>query len=278
MTSSTNVDENVETAAAYIHEAARAGAALVATPEMTTLLERSRRRTFAGAATEERDRALPVFRKLAADLGIHLLIGSIPLQLDGEEMLANRSFLFGPDGAVLARYDKIHMFDVVLGSGESYRESEIYRPGREAVVARTPLGNLGLTICYDVRFAFLYRALAKAGAQILTVPAAFTKITGEAGHWHTLLQARAIETGCYVLAPAQSGDHADGRSTYGHSLVVAPWGEILADSGKGCGVVLAELDLDAIETARNRIPAIEHDREFEVIRAASAAREREKES
>jgi len=275
MTSSTDVDENVRAASGYIREAAAAGAKLIATPEMTTLLERSRRRALAGAATETRDTALPAFRDLAAELSVHLLVGSIPLRIEGEERLANRSFLIGPDGAVLARYDKIHMFDVVLGSTESYRESETYRPGRKAVLAETELGRLGLTICYDLRFAYLYRALAKAGAEILMVPAAFTRVTGEAGHWHTLLKARAIETGCFVLAPAQTGDHADGRSTYGHSLAVAPWGEILADGETAPGVITVDLDLEAVERARGRVPAIEHDRPYEVIRAAAAAREEE---
>jgi len=270
MTSSTDVAENVAVASRLIREAAAAGADLVATPEMTTLLERSRRKALAGAAGEADDRALPAFRALAAELSVHLLIGSIPIRIAGE-MLANRCFLIGPDGAICARYDKIHMFDVELGSGESYRESGTYRPGREAVVAGTPLARFGLSVCYDVRFGYLYRSLAKAGAQVLSVPAAFTKVTGEAGHWHTLLRARAIETGCYVIAPAQVGDHADGRSTYGHSLAVAPWGEIVADGGTETGVALAEIDLGAIDRARGRVPAIEHDRPYETIRVAPAA-------
>jgi len=270
MTASNAVQPNIAEASRLIREGAATGADLVATPEMTTLLERSRKRALAGAAPEREDPAIPVFSDLARELGIHLLIGSIPLRVEAER-LANRSFLFGLDGAVLARYEKIHMFDVALGSGESYTESNTYRPGESAVLAETGPARLGLTICYDLRFAYLYRALAQAGAQILAVPAAFTKVTGESGHWHVLLRARAIETGCFVIAPAQVGHHADGRRTYGHALAVAPWGEILADGGEAVGVTTVDLDLSAVEAARSRVPALHGDRDFETVRAEARA-------
>lgn len=260
MTSSTDVAENVATASGMIRAAARDGAQLVATPEMTTLLERRRKAVLAGSHPEEEDPALPVLRDLAAELGIHLLIGSMPIRL-GPQSLANRSIFIGPDGDILARYDKIHRFDVTLGNGESYRESAVYEAGTEAVVARMPRAALGLSVCYDLRFPHLYRDLAKAGADILMVPAAFTRTTGRA-HWHVLMRARAIETGCFVLAPAQTGQHADGRETYGHSLAVAPWGEVLADGGEPAGVTLVDLDLSEVAAARARIPALEHDREY----------------
>lgn len=260
MTSSTDVEENVAVASDMIRAAAADGAMLVATPEMTTLLERRRKAVLDAARPEDDDRALPVFRNLAAELGIHLLIGSIPIRL-GPRSLANRSFFIGPDGAIVARYDKIHRFDVTLDSGESYRESAVYEAGAEAVIARMPKAALGLSVCYDLRFPHLYRALAKAGADILMVPSAFTRTTGRA-HWHVLLRARAIETGCFVLAPAQTGHHADGRETYGHSLAVAPWGEVLADGGEAVGVTVVDLDLSEVAAARGRIPALEHDRDY----------------
>jgi len=260
MTSSTDVEENVAVASDMIRAAAADGAMLVATPEMTTLLERRRKAVLDAARPEDDDRALPVFRNLAAELGIHLLIGSTPIRL-GPRSLANRSFFIGPDGAIVARYDKIHRFDVTLDSGESYRESAVYEAGAEAVIARMPKAALGLSVCYDLRFPHLYRALAKAGADILMVPSAFTRTTGRA-HWHVLLRARAIETGCFVLAPAQTGHHADGRETYGHSLAVAPWGEVLADGGEAVGVTVVDLDLSEVAAARGRIPALEHDRDY----------------
>jgi len=260
MTSSTDVEENVAVASDMIRAAAADGATLVATPEMTTLLERRRKAVLDAARPEDDDRALPVFRNLAAELGIHLLIGSIPIRL-GPRSLANRSFFIGPDGAIVARYGKSHRFDVTLDSGESYRESAVYEAGAEAVIARMPKAALGLSVCYDLRFPHLYRALAKAGADILMVPSAFTRTTGRA-HWHVLLRARAIETGCFVLAPAQTGHHADGRETYGHSLAVAPWGEVLADGGEAVGVTVVDLDLSEVAAARGRIPALEHDRDY----------------
>ncbi len=188
-------------------------------------------------------------------------MGSLAIRLEAER-LANRSYLIDPHGRVAASYDKIHMFDVQLSEREGYRESSTFRPGARAVVAETPLGPIGLTVCYDLRFPYLYRALAHAGAKILTIPSAFTRVTGEA-HWHVLLRARAIEAGAYVIAPAQCGAHAGGRRTYGHSLIVAPWGEVLADGGAEPGFVIAEIDLAAVAEARRRVPSLDHDRAYE---------------
>ena len=203
----------------------------------------------------------------AAEAGVWLLIGSLALKTDDPDgRFANRSFLIGPDGGIVARYDKIHMFDVDVSPEETYRESDGFRPGDRAVVADMPLGKLGMTICYDVRFPHLHRALAQAGATILTVPAAFSYVTG-AAHWEVLLRARAIETGCFVLAPAQTGTHAatSGRTrqTHGHSMVVAPWGEVLADGGVEPGIVMVDLDPDAVAQARRRVPSLRHDRAFD---------------
>ncbi|MEQ9349937.1 MAG: carbon-nitrogen hydrolase family protein, partial [Alphaproteobacteria bacterium] len=202
--------------------------------------------------------------------GIWLLAGSLGIKTD-EERVANRSFLIAPDGAVAAWYDKIHMYDVDLEKGESYRESASVRPGDRAVVADTDFGRIGMSVCYDLRFAHFYRALAKAGADILTIPAAFTVPTGRA-HWEVLLRARAIETGTFVLAPAQTGLHDGGRGTYGHSLAVAPWGEVLADGGSEVGITHVSLDLDRIAEARRMVPALEHDREFRLDMSAATAR------
>ena len=260
MTAGREVGPNVAAAGDLIRQAHAAGARLILTPENTGMIEPVKPQLLAKARTEAAHDALPEFRALAAELGVWLLIGSLQVKLD-QTSLANRSFLIDDNGAVAARYDKIHMFDVDLKGGESYRESSTFRPGSHAVVAATPWGRLGLTVCYDLRFAYLYRALAQAGAAFLTVPAAFTRPTGEA-HWHVLLRARAIETGCYVLAPAQCGAHAEGRKTYGHSLIVAPWGEVLADGGEAPGIVLAEIDPVKVDEARSMIPALRHDRSF----------------
>jgi predicted amidohydrolase len=227
---------------------------------MTTVLDRDRRRLLAAIETEERDSSLQKFRALAATLGIHLHIGSMAIRLLGDGV-ANRAFLIGPDGAVLTRYDKIHMFDVDLPGGESYRESALYRPGDAAVVADLPWTRVGLSVCYDVRFPQLYRELAQAGASLLAIPAAFTRTTGEA-HWHVLVRARAIETGAYVVAAAQGGHHQDGRDTYGHSLIVDPWGKILAEAGTEPGIIVADIDPEASAAARRRIPAVANARAF----------------
>lgn len=251
---------NIETVSALIRAARAEGADFVLTPETTGLIAANNASLFEQTRAEDDDPALATFRNLAAELGIVLLIGSLAIKI-APDKLANRSFLIGPDGRIQARYDKIHMFDVDLAGGETYRESRNYQPGAEAVLADLPWGRLGLTICYDLRFPYLYRALAQAGADFLTVPSAFTRQTGEA-HWHVLLRARAVETGCFVLAPAQCGRHANKRETYGHSLVVSPWGEVLADGGEQPGIVLAEIDGNAVAEARARIPALLHDRVF----------------
>jgi len=249
-----------------VREAAAGGATLILTPECTNLVSASRARQRAMLHEEGEDPTLARLREAAAELGVWLAIGSLLLKTgDADGRFANRGFLIDPAGAVAARYDKIHMFDVDLDGGESYRESAAFRPGDRAVVAAAGPVRIGLSICYDMRFAGLYRALAQAGAEILTAPAAFTVPTGRA-HWHVLLRARAIETGCFVLAPAQSGTHAatEGaeRRTFGHSLAVGPWGEVLADAGEGLGVTLVDLDLAEVAAARARVPALRHDRIF----------------
>jgi predicted amidohydrolase len=254
---------NLAAAARLIEEAKAGGADYVLTPEMTNILAIKREQLITAIRPEENDPSLAAFRTLARKLAIRLHVGSLAIKLAGERA-ANRSFLIDRDGEIAARYDKIHMFDVDLPNGESYRESRNYRPGELAVSADLPWGRLGLTICYDLRFPALYRALAESGASYLTVPSAFTRVTGEA-HWHVLLRARAIENGCYVFAAAQGGTHETGRETYGHSLVIDPWGRVLAEAGIEPGVVLAEIDPTAVAAARSRIPSLQHGRRFEVI-------------
>jgi len=256
-----DIGPNVEAASVAVRQAREGGADLIALPENVAMIEPDGARLRAKAETEARHQALSAFRNLARETGAWILIGSLAVKLD-EGRIANRSYLIGADGAVEARYDKIHMFDVDLENGESYRESATFRPGAAAVVAATPWGPLGLTVCYDLRFPYLYRSLAHAGAVMLTVPSAFTEVTGRA-HWHVLLRARAIETGSFVIAPAQCGTHAEGRRTFGHSLVVDPWGEVLADGGTEVGVILAEIDLAKVARARAMIPSLMHDRGFE---------------
>lgn len=253
-----DVAANIEAAATLIGMAADQGADFIATPETTSLMELDRARLFEKTTAEADDPALACFTSLARSKGIWLLIGSLVIKI-APDRLANRSFLIRPDGCIAARYDKIHMFDVDLPGGESYRESKNYQPGEAAMIADLPWGRLGLSVCYDLRFAYLYRALAQAGARFLTVPSAFTKQTGQA-HWHILLRARAIETGCFVIAPAQGGRHETGRETFGHSLIVAPWGDILAEGGTAPGVILAEIDPACVDEARARVPSLCHDR------------------
>jgi predicted amidohydrolase len=260
MRSGIDVARNVDVAVGLIRQAASEGAEYVLTPEMTTILDRDRERLLAAIAPEASDPSLTRLRSLAADIGIHLHIGSMAIKL-GEADVANRSFLIGPDGAIVARYDKIHMFDVDLAGGESYRESRLYRPGSAAAVADLPQVRLGLSICYDVRFADLYRALAKAGASLIAIPAAFTKTTGEA-HWDILVRARAIETGAFVIAAAQGGHHDDGRDTYGHSMIVDPWGKVLAEAGTEPGVITAMIDPELSAVTRQRLPSLANDRAF----------------
>jgi predicted amidohydrolase len=254
---------NMAYASGLIRAAATGGAHYIQTPENTALVELSGERLFERIKPEAETVILGDFAALARNLGVWLHIGSIAVQV-GERKAANRSFLFAPDGRIAARYDKIHMFDVDLPSGESYRESKNYRPGGAAVNVRLPWGTLGMTTCYDLRFPEQYKALAKAGADFLAVPSAFTRQTGEA-HWQVLLRARAIETGCFVLAAAQGGDHEVGRSTYGHSMIVSPWGEILAEGGAEPGIISAEIDTAQVAAARQRIPALGHVRNFDVV-------------
>ena len=252
--------ENTAIAVESVRQARGAGADLITTPENLTMMEHRSEATRAKAMTEGSHSALKTLNALAAELEAWLLIGSLGIRAGGARV-ANRSYLVAPDGTIAGRYDKIHMFDVDLANGEVYRESESFEPGEQAVLAETPWGRLGLTVCYDVRFAHLYRALAQAGADFITVPAAFTKVTGQA-HWHVLLRARAIETGCYIFAPAQCGTHPGRRATFGHSLVVDPWGEVLADGGEQPGIVSARIDPAKVAQARTMIPALCHDRPY----------------
>jgi predicted amidohydrolase len=258
--SSDDVTENIRNASELIREAKGLGAEFVATPENTTLMAPDGGAKLERSFAEEGDPALPVFCGLAEELGLWLLVGSLAIKM-GAGKTANRSFLIGPKGRIAARYDKIHLFDVDLPSGEKYRESNTVAGGNRAVTADLPWGRVGLTVCYDLRFPQLYRALAKAGAFLITVPSAFTETTGRA-HWHTLLRARAIENGAFILAPAQGGLHANGRRTYGHSLIVAPWGEVLAEAGADPGIIWADLDPAASAEARARLPNLHHDRDF----------------
>ncbi len=247
-----------------IREAAAGGAKLILTPEATNFLIRDPAVRAAALATDDRDEVVLKLRDLARELGVWLLIGSAIVRSghDGDDRAANRSLLVDDKGAVTATYDKLHVYDVDLPTGERWRESASVRPGEDAVLADTPWGKLGLTICYDIRFPQLYRALAKAGARMIAVPAAFTVPTGEA-HWEVLLRARAIETGAYVLAPAQAGTHEDGRRTWGRSTVVAPWGEVIAKlDNDEPGVLFATLDFDAVDKARHAVPQLTHDRDF----------------
>ena len=254
---------NLDTVVKLIGQARNGGADYVQTPEMTNIMEASRDKLLASIAPEESDTSLATFRELAQKLGIYLHIGSLAVKVTPDKA-ANRAFLIDPRGEVVARYDKIHMFDVDLANGESYRESRSYRPGELAVLHDLPWGRLGITICYDLRFPALYRALAEAGASFLAIPSAFTRQTGEA-HWHVLNRARAIENGCYVLAAAQGGAHENGRETYGHSLVIDPWGRIVAEGGTEPGVIFADIDPAEVARARGRVPSLQHGRRFEVV-------------
>ena len=259
--SSDDVAQSIRFASALIREAHGKGAQFIATPENTSFMAASDDKLKLAVA-EDRDAALPAFRALAAELGTWLLVGSLAIKV-GETKTANRSFLIDPAGAVAAKYDKLHLFDVDLPSGESHRESSTVAPGGEAVTADLPWGRIGLSVCYDLRFPQFYRALAHAGAFLFTIPSAFTVETGRA-HWHVLLRARAIENAAFVLAPAQGGEHASGRTTYGHSLIVSPWGEVLAEAGEEPCVIVADIDPAQSAEARARIPALRHDRPFKL--------------
>ncbi len=258
---------NAEAVRGLVRKAAGMGAQFVLTPEMTNIIESRREALLAQVTEESADPVVAGLREVAAERAIHILIGSVALK--SADRLVNRSILVAPDGAIAARYDKIHMFDVDLEGGETYRESRNYKAGERAVIADLPWGKLGLTVCYDLRFPALFRSLAQAGAEFITVPSAFTRQTG-AAHWQVLLRARAIETGSFLLAPAQGGRHESGRETYGHTLAVAPWGEIVAEiAGDAPGVLMCDIDPAAVAAARRRIPALLHDRPFH-LRPADA--------
>jgi deaminated glutathione amidase len=260
----TELQPNLDAAGDLVRRARDAGAEFITLPENVGWIVQGRAKTMARVKVEAEHPGIPFFADLARETGAWILAGTLGV-LQDDQRVANRSYLFNPQGQAVSHYDKIHMFDVDLKDGESYRESATFRPGERAVVAATPWGGVGMTICYDVRFPYLHRALAKAGASIITAPAAFTVPTGRA-HWHTLLRARAIETGCFVVAPAQTGTHDEGRQTYGHSLIIAPWGEVLADAGEEVGFITADLDMARVEEARRMVPALGHDRDFTVVR------------
>ena len=259
--------ENLKTIRAMLREAAQNGAEFVLTPEVSNCVSQDRAHQRDVLSFEEDDPTLAGLRTEAAELGVWLVIGSLGIKThDADGRFANRCFVIAPDGQITARYDKIHMFDVDVTATETFRESAGYRPGDRAVLVESPFGKIGLSICYDVRFAHLYRKLAKAGAEILLVPAAFSPVTGEA-HWELLLRARAIENGCFVLAAAQTGDHpirtGKPRVTHGHSMAISPWGNVMVDAGTETGIVYVDIDLDEVARARGRVPALNHDRPFE---------------
>ncbi len=254
---------NVDAATKLIGEAKTAGVDYVQTPEMTNIMEVNREKFLVSIVAEENDTSLAIFRELARKLAIYVHVGSLAVKVSPDRA-ANRSLLIDPHGEIVARYDKIHMFDVDLANGESYRESRNFRAGELAIVSDLPWGRLGLSVCYDLRFPSLYRALAEAGSSFLAIPSAFTKQTGEA-HWHVLNRARAVENGCYVLAAAQGGRHENGRDTFGHSLVVDPWGRIVAEGGTEPGVIIADIDPAEVAAARARVPSLQHGRRFEVV-------------
>lgn len=264
LNSGNNMAANIDAALRLTRDAIAQGAQFVMTPEYTALLDGSGRAMREGARLEADHPALTAFCNLAGETGAWLLIGSLTMRTE-EERIANRSYLISGDGVVTATYDKIHMFDVTLPDGRAIKESSAYRPGDTAILAQTPWGALGLTVCYDLRFPAIYRALAQAGADFLSVPSAFTAQTGPA-HWHALLRARAIENTCFVFAPAMCGTHPGNRATYGHSLIVDPWGEILAEAGEDPGIIFADIDCASVAKARAMIPSLRHDRPFALER------------
>jgi len=263
-----DVADNIKTVTGFIREAAARGADYIITPETSHLMEMNSKRLFASTAFENEETAIQLFADLAAELKVWLHIGSLAIKLS-DTKVANRAYVFSPEGKIAATYDKLHMFDVDLSGGESYRESKNYQPGDHAVTVDMPWGRVGLTICYDLRFPHLYRTMAQNGAGYLTVPAAFTKNTGK-DHWHILLQARAIENGCFVFAPSQGGTHENGRKTYGHSLIISPWGDILAEADEDPGIIMAKIDPALIVEARTRIAALNHDRKFDLVHEQEA--------
>ncbi len=264
MNSGSDLAANLDQLRRMVTEAAGNGAQLVLSPEYCLLMDGSGRVMREGALPADGGSVLAELRALAAQLNIWLLLGSLTLKTD-EERIVNRSYLIAAEGAVAASYDKIHMFDVTLPDGKVIRESSSYRPGEQAVIAETPWGPLGMTVCYDLRFPHLYRALAQQGAQFISVPASFQRQTGKM-HWHTLLRARAIENAAYILAPAMCGDHAGNRQTYGHALIVDPWGEVLADGGEGPGIIYAEIDPARVAKIRSMMPSLQHDRPYAVTK------------
>lgn len=263
LNSGADIADNLQSAGAFIREAAAQGATFITTPEVTDQVISNRADKIDQMLAEDEHPGVPFFCDLAKELGINLLIGSMCIKIASDRMV-NRSFLIDRTGTIKARYDKIHMYDVDLPTGESHRESKVFKPGEESsIVKLDSTFNVGMSICYDVRFPHLFRDMAKQGADIFTIPAAFTVPTGKA-HWEVLLRARAIESGAFVIAPAQCGDHQGARKTYGHSLIINPWGEILAEMKDGTGYILADLDLLAIQKARQAIPALQHDREYKL--------------
>lgn len=260
MSSGPDIEENLKTAEGLVREAAGQGAQFVALPENACHIRFPAVEKLDSALPEDKHPGIPFFSNLSKELGVYLLVGSMAIKIEGDKLL-NRSFLFSDDGSLAAVYDKIHLFDVDLPNGETYKESDVMQPGDKAVIAKTPWGGLGMSICYDLRFAYLYRDLAQNGAQIMAVPAAFTVPTGKA-HWATLLRARAIETGSFLLAPAQTGEHEGGRKTWGHSMIINPWGEVLAEMGEETGFITAGLNLKEVHKARQAIPALKHDRPY----------------
>jgi len=260
LNSGSDLPANLETLKRMVSEAAGSGANLVLTPEYCLMMDGSGRVMREGALEADGGTALQELQELAKRNGVWLLVGSLTLKT-GEERIVNRSFLIAADGTVASTYDKIHMFDVTLLDGKMIRESSSYRPGERAVVAQTPWGKLGMTVCYDVRFPHLYRALAQQGAEFLSVPSSFQRQTGKV-HWHTLLKARAIENAAYVLAPAMCGEHPGNRQTYGHALIVDPWGEVLADAGESPGIIYADIDPARVAKIRGMMPSLQHDRPY----------------
>ncbi|WP_319519268.1 carbon-nitrogen hydrolase family protein [uncultured Martelella sp.] len=269
MRSGTEPEKNAATLSDLVHEAAAKGAQYIQTPEMTGAVQKDRKALMAVLKGEDEDIIVRTASGLARECGVYLHIGSTAIAV-GNGMVANRALLFAPDGTVTARYDKIHMFDVDLDNGESWRESAVYRPGENANLAGLPFAKIGMGICYDVRFPDLFRAYALAGADVLTAPAAFTRQTGEA-HWHVLQRARAIENGAFMISAAQAGQHDDGRETFGHSIIIDPWGRILAEAGDaGEAVITAEIDTDDVAQARGKVPNLNNIRAFTLLESGNS--------
>ena len=260
LNSKRDLEDDIPIIVNFIGEAIKKRATFITLPECTGMMEPEGKLILKKAPFEKDHPILSIIAEMTVSAGVWVLIGSLAIKLPNNK-IANRSYLFNNKGRVVATYDKIHMFDVNLNDGQSYRESKIYRPGKKAVLANLPWGKLGLTICYDLRFPYLYRTLAQAGAHFITVPSAFTKVSGTA-HWNVLQRARAIETGCFIISAAQCGTHAKGRQTYGNSLIVNPWGTVLADGGKNPGVITSEINPTEVKEARRKIPAIRTDKKF----------------